>query len=369
MSRHWIRCASLALFGALAASCRSTQTTRTLVEDPAFERLPTGADRRSEKLDPALNITRVEVWSRGGELAVTLETEAASGPQSGFGLHFDADRDGEGEAWVFLGPDGARLSDNHLAVLAHASVEAGLAGRSLSARFTGAPVRDALPALNRGLTPAVVAVSMDLGRPIGDLPLLGQPTELVGLNLGPGATILFDVDPGKAGQGALATSKHIPVENREKGADANGDERPDWPFPDNTRSMSNAQGQPHCKFEVWALDLGQPGADAEDRIAYKVSHPDGTAGWVAQCPYEGGDNFVLWLDSNDDDAVDSMLYVSMDTGVDDDHDGKKDAMAYAYTCPTKKHVGEHLQDARKVAGHLREHDGPHPKFTDLEWWP
>ncbi len=369
MTPRLLRCGRLALLVALATSCASPSELGGVVEDRMFQPLPSREPRRSQELDSAFNITRVEVREAGGALEVALECEAAGDERHGFGLHFDADRDGEGEAWVFVRPDGATLTDNRLKLLAEAPVDVTNAGRMFHARFHDTAVRSALPALGKRGKPAVVAVSMDLSRPILGLPGIGQPVELAGLNLAANAMILLDVDPGKGGLAARATTKHIPVENREKGADANGDERPDWPFPDNTRSMTDAQGQAHCKFEVWALDLGQAGADAADRIAYKVTHQDGSSGWVAQCPYEGGENLVLWLDANEDDAVDSMLYVSLDGNADDDKDGKQDAMVYAHSCLTKKHVGEHLQDSKKVAGHTREHDGAHAKFTELEWWP
>ena len=59
-------------------------------------------------------------------------------------------------------------------------------------------------------------------------------------------------------------------------------------------------------------------------------------GWVARCPFFGGQNSQVDEDTDNDEIPDKVLHVVVDMGADDDLDGYLDVMVYKYDFKTNR---------------------------------
>jgi hypothetical protein len=380
MARHHGRLVIWLIVPASALACVRSSSS----DDPGLERFALRLDRESIEdpqlllralttpaTDPAGNITRAVVRASRSSITVKIETAAPANGLQQYAVHLDTDRDGEGDAWVIVHDvEGHRaiLADNQLVVNTLLDVRVDQHGRALEVVVPARTLTEIAP-LRGGRPPPAVFLSIALasGAQVTQIFQLGELLDLVSVPVAPAPSITL-VEAVEVKGLRFMSSKKVPVEGMEKSTDADGNEIRDWQYTGNTREYRNADGTLKCRFETWALDLGGEGPNTDDVLAIRVVHADGTQGWIARCPYEGGDNFALYLDTNEDEIVDFLIYSSTDTGADDDRDGREDMVAYLYYCDTRTHVADHREDERSPQGHTATHVGPHARYADLEPW-
>ena len=119
------------------------------------------------------------------------------------------------------------------------------------------------------------------------------------------------------------------------------------PPPDNPPGRQNVPGagcegwmlrQKRCgnlKIELWCYCCtgGPPWSGG---AFGKRVEKDTNKGWIARCPFSGGQNSQDEQDADNDRVPDKVTHTVVDGGSDDDHDGYKDVMIYEYDFDTNR---------------------------------
>jgi len=313
---------------------------RTTADDE-FHVPPVGSD--GQPLDRALlggasNI--VEAQYDGDR--IRFQVQGVPGQQQQYGINQDCDKDGIGETWtwVFPGQTQAYVTGPDLQIMETVPVQQQEQGFSVPARDKDC---------------AVIVGSFQRQQTIH----VGELIEQVALNTMAQAVMI----EGTQRQQQSATGqqqqqqqslkdKFCPARNRDTLEDVNGDGVPDIFYPENVQEYD------HVKIEVWCI--------SGNTFGKRVTHPDGTQGWVGKCPYVGGLNRQALIDTDGDGRPDLIRRTIVDGGSDDDGDGRLDAMVYEYNIDSREHTATLTEDGQAVRS--QTHMGPYPSVSALPFF-
>lgn len=89
------------------------------------------------------------------------------------------------------------------------------------------------------------------------------------------------------------------------------------------------------KIELWCnCSSGGPPTWVGGAFGKRVEQGSSKQGWVAKCPFWGGQNSQVHEDTDDDGIPDKVYHSVVDRGLDDDGDGYLDVMVYKYDFET-----------------------------------
>jgi len=310
-------------------------------EDSGFFIPPVGSDGQPldrKLIGGASNI--VQAQYDGDQ--IQFQVQGVPGQQQQYGVNQDCDKDGIGETWtwVFPGQTQAYVTGPDLQIMDTVPVQQQEQGFSVPARDKDC---------------AVIVGSFQRQQTIQ----VGELIEQVALNTMAQAIMIEGTQQQQQSatgqqqqQQQSLKDKFCPARNRDTLEDVNGDGVPDIFYPENLQEYEN------IKIEVWCI--------SGNTFGKRVTHPDGTQGWVGKCPYVGGLNRQALIDTNGDGLPDVIRRTIVDGGADDDGDGRQDAMVYEYNINTREHTATLTEDGLPVRS--QSHMGPYPSIYDLPFF-
>lgn len=310
-------------------------------DDSAFNVPPVGSDGRpldKTLIGGASNI--VEAQYDGDQ--IQFQVQGVPGQQQQYGINQDCDKDGIGETWtwVFPGQTQAYVTGPDLQIMETVPVQQQEKGFSIPARDKDC---------------AVIVGSFQRQQTIH----VGELIEQVALNTMAQAIMIEGTQQQQKSttgqqqqQQQSLKDKFCPARNRDTLEDVNGDGVPDIFYPENVQEYD------HIKIEVWCI--------SGNTFGKRVTHPDGTQGWVGKCPYVGGLNRQALIDTDGDGRPDLIRRTIVDGGSDDDGDGRLDAMVYEYNINTREHTATLTEDGQAVRS--QSHMGPYPSISALPFF-
>jgi len=299
------------------------------------------------EVEPLVAMTSYNRANGTAALRLAAKTSPSTISNMTLGLALDNNSDGRADLWILIDLS-TRLSR---VVATNWSIASGI---SVHSHFSGNLVSLASAVLTTATPIALVAFDRSAGivASVAGTPV-GRPTWIS--TLSSAATDCCCVLTLVAAESSALMANQItcpPPRGTPKDGDWNGDGRNDW-------VIGILPGPNGDYVVIVCIDGPVP------MFGYYYVVNNGPDGWVAECPYVGGQNQVGWQDIDGDGCQEFVVRVK-DGDADDDGDGKQDTVVYVYDPCNGIHDAKHLENGKCV--HRRTHPGPHDDFSEIEFW-
>ncbi|MFB6287063.1 MAG: hypothetical protein ABEK03_10870 [Candidatus Bipolaricaulia bacterium] len=330
-------------------------------EDPDFNAPPVGTDGKPlGKQVQAQGATNI-VGAQYEENQLDFQVRGSPGQQQQYGINQDCDKDGVGESWTWILPGENRAVETGPDLVVNHDVPVQRQGQGFQVQMRADDCALIVASFQRQQSQTQQAGKLGPDQEHGTVQV-GEQVEQIALNTTAQAIMVEGVQRQRqrqsGGQGQQQRQqqslkdKFCPAQNRGTRDDVNGDGIADIFYPANVREFENV------KIEVWCV--------SNNTFAKRVTHSDGTQGWVGKCPYIGGQNRQTVIDQDGDGQPDVIRRTIVDGGSDDDGDGRTDAMVYEYDINTREHTATLYEDGQQVRS--RTHQGPYSSVGALPFF-